>query len=105
MEGWMTWKRAIRRAEQSVAAAPDDHPALAAYLNNLGNKLEKRFECNGRLEDLEKAISRAEQTVAATPDDHPDLAGRLNNLGNKPERRFERNGSISEVSSSPSPTS
>lgn len=32
-----------------MAATPDDHPDLAAALNNLGNRLESQFERTGRL--------------------------------------------------------
>jgi len=34
----------IRRAQQAVNITPQDHPDLAMYLNNLGNKLETQFE-------------------------------------------------------------
>ena len=34
----------------------DDHPDLAGCLNNLGNKLNRRFEKTGRMEDFEKII-------------------------------------------------
>jgi tetratricopeptide (TPR) repeat protein len=90
-------EEAIRRAQQAAAATPDDHPSLVWRLNNLGNKLERRFERTRRLEDLEEAILRAEQAVAATLDDHPDLAGRPNNLGNKLARRFEQSGRLKDL--------
>src|SRR2546421_9846945 len=83
-------EEAIRKAEEAVKATPEDHPDLAGRLNNLGNKLERRYERTGKMEDLEEAIRKAEEAVKATPEDHPDLAGRLNNLGNKLGRQNGR---------------
>jgi hypothetical protein len=77
-----------------VAATPDDHPNLATRLNNLGSKLESRFERTGSMEDLEEASQRAGQAVSATPDDHPNLAGMLNN---QLESRFGRTGRIEDA--------
>ncbi|KAF2465628.1 uncharacterized protein BDR25DRAFT_239619, partial [Lindgomyces ingoldianus] len=66
-------------------------------LNNLGNKLGRRYERTGKMEDLEKAIRVARQAVEVTPDDHPDLAGRLNNLGNKLKSRYKRTGKMEDL--------
>jgi len=71
----------IRRAQQAVNITPQDHPDLAMYLNNLGYKLETRFEKTGRMEDLEESIRRAQQAGDIMPQDHPDLAMYLNNFG------------------------
>jgi hypothetical protein len=60
-------------------------------------KLGRRFEWNGRMEDLEEAIWRAEQAVTATPYNHPNLAGKLSNLGNMLVRRFERSGLLADL--------
>src|SRR2546430_3240235 len=75
----------------------EDHPDLAGWLNNLGNKLGRRYECMGRMEDLEEAVRVTEQAVKVTPEDHPDLAARLNNLGNKLGRRDERMGRMEDL--------
>jgi hypothetical protein len=59
-------------------------------LNNLGSKLESRFDRLGTLEDLEAVIQITRKAVEATPDESPDLTARLYNLGRKLARRFER---------------
>ena len=71
-------EEAIRVARQAVDVTPKNHSNLAAWLNNLGNKLGRRYECTGKMEDLEEAIQMARQAVDVTPKDHPNLAGRLN---------------------------
>ena len=76
-------EEAIQTARQAVESTPADHPDRAAWLNNLGNKLESRYERTGEMKDLEEAIQTARQAVESTPADHPDRAAWLNNLGNK----------------------
>ncbi|KAK4148475.1 hypothetical protein C8A00DRAFT_47666 [Chaetomidium leptoderma] len=66
-------------------------------LNNLGNKLESRYERTGAMADLEEAIGVARQAVAATPDDHPNRAVCLNNLGTQLGRRYERTGAMADL--------
>ncbi len=41
--------------------APEDHPALAAIINNLGTKLESRYKRTGKMEDLEEALQVTQQ--------------------------------------------
>ena len=65
---------AIQKAEQAIKNTPGDHPNLAGYLNNLGNKLGSRWDRTGQIEDLEAAIQKAEQAVKETPEGHPNLA-------------------------------
>ncbi|SPJ84208.1 uncharacterized protein FTOL_10725 [Fusarium torulosum] len=48
-------EEAIETARQAVKSTPDDHPDLAAMLNNLGTKLESRYERMGEMKDLEEA--------------------------------------------------
>ncbi|KAI9764064.1 MAG: hypothetical protein M1840_008868 [Geoglossum simile] len=69
---------------------PEDHPDLAGRLNNLGNKLESRCECMGKMKDLEEAIRVVRQAVNITPKDHPDLTAWLNNLRTKLNSRYKR---------------
>jgi len=71
-------EEAIRMARQAIDITPKDHPDLAAWLNNLGNKLESRYERTGKIEDPEESIQVARQAVDVTPEDRLDLAGRLN---------------------------
>ena len=73
-------EEAIRVSRQAVKVTPEDHPDLAACLNNLGNKLESRYKRTGKMEDLEEAIRVSRQAVEVTPEDHPDLAAWLNNF-------------------------
>jgi Tetratricopeptide repeat len=74
-----------------------DHPDLPTMLNNLGNVLERRYECTGQVTDLEMAIEKAEEAVGLAPSDHPDLAVWLNNLGNVLEIRYERTGQVADL--------
>ncbi|KAB5581191.1 CHAT domain-containing protein [Coniochaeta sp. 2T2.1] len=90
-------EEAITVARQAVASTPDDHPDRAGRLNNLGNKLESRYERTGAMADVEEAITVARQAVSSTPDDHPGRAGRLNNLGNKLQSRYERTGEMADL--------
>ncbi|KAJ9412631.1 hypothetical protein QL093DRAFT_2027076, partial [Fusarium oxysporum] len=82
---------------QLVESTPHVHPDLAARLNNLGNKLGRRYERTGETKDLEEAIQAVRQAVESTPHDHPDREGRLNNLGIKLESRYRRTGQIKEL--------
>ncbi|KAH6874579.1 CHAT domain-containing protein [Thelonectria olida] len=77
--------------------AIDNHPNRAAYLNNLGTKLESRYERTGEMADLEEAISIARQAVDSTPDNHPDRAGWLNSLGTFLGRRYGRAGEMADL--------
>jgi len=43
-------------SQQVVEVTPKDYPDLAGYLNNLGSKLESRYNRTGKIEDLEEAI-------------------------------------------------
>jgi hypothetical protein len=78
----------IQVSRRAVEVTPDNHPDLAAWLNNVGVKLESQFERPGRIEDLGEAIQVLGRAVEVTPVDHPDLVGRLNNLGNMLETWF-----------------
>jgi tetratricopeptide (TPR) repeat protein len=46
---------AIELTEKAIAKAPSDRSKVG-YLNNLGNRLEKRFDLINRVEDLREAI-------------------------------------------------
>jgi hypothetical protein len=48
-------------ARQAVAATPDDHPSLAGRLNNLGNRLSRRYDRTRVMDDLEEATEVCEQ--------------------------------------------
>jgi len=43
-------------SRQAVEVTPEDHPNLAGRLSNLGNKLGRRYERTGKIEDLKEAI-------------------------------------------------
>ncbi|KAH7191136.1 CHAT domain-containing protein [Fusarium oxysporum] len=95
---------AVEAAHLGLTVIPDtschlteDHPNRAAWLNNLGNKLERRYERTGEMADLEEAIRTARQAVDSAPDDYPNRAAWLNNLGNKLERRYERTGEMADL--------
>jgi hypothetical protein len=48
---------AISKADMGVSATPENHPDWAVNLNNLGNKLLRRYEQTGNMDDLEAAPS------------------------------------------------
>ncbi|CUS09062.1 unnamed protein product, partial [Tuber aestivum] len=73
------------------------HSNRADRHNHLGNRLFKRFERIGDLEDLRKAIKHSEEAQAATPQDHPDQADRHNSLGVMLFSRFERMGDLGDL--------
>jgi tetratricopeptide (TPR) repeat protein len=82
---------------QAISVTPDDHPDLAAMLNNLGNHLGRRYERTGAMDDLEEAIRVARQAISVTPDDHPDLATWLHNLGTQLDSRYKRTGAMDDL--------
>jgi tetratricopeptide (TPR) repeat protein len=94
-ERWL--EEAIRVTRQAVKVTPDDHPDLAAWLNNLGTMLKGRYQRTGAMDDLEEAIRVTRQAVKVTPDDHPDLAAWLSNLGSKLQRRYQRTGAMDDL--------
>jgi hypothetical protein len=49
-------EEAVGVAHQAVQTISEDHPDLAGSLNNLGTKLERRYERTGNMEDLDEAI-------------------------------------------------
>ena len=68
-------EEAICRARQGgVGTASKYHPNLAGWLKNQGNKLERRFQRTGWMEDLKESIRRAQQAANITPQYHRDLA-------------------------------
>jgi len=49
-------KEAVCRQSQAVEGTAESDPDLAGRLNNLGNKLQSRFERMRRMKDLEELI-------------------------------------------------
>ena len=88
-------------APHSVGSGPDltlkGHSDLAGRFNNLGSNLQRQYEREGSIEDLENAIRVARQAVDVTPEDHPDLAAILNSLGVTLGRRYERTGKMEDL--------
>ncbi|THU83222.1 TPR-like protein [Dendrothele bispora CBS 962.96] len=69
-------------------------------LTSLGLALQFRFECLGKLEDIENAAITVElRAVELAPDGHVDKARCLNNLANVLQRRFERRGQLGDMES------
>ena len=72
-------EEAVNITRQAVQSTPSDHPDLAVYLNNLGNMLDRRFECTGDMKDLESVIEcylRAFDCTGAVPLDCVKAAAR-----------------------------
>ncbi|KAF2174672.1 hypothetical protein K469DRAFT_756644 [Zopfia rhizophila CBS 207.26] len=88
---------AVNAADVAVNAIPQNHPDRAAVLNSLGNRLGRRLERTGSMEDLNRAVDVADMAVNATPQDHPDRAAVLNNLRNWLSMRFKWTGSMEDL--------
>ncbi|KAI5836960.1 CHAT domain-containing protein [Morchella snyderi] len=71
---------AIAYAEEAVKLTSEDDPYLPGRLSNLSALLERRFEQNGQVVDLEAAIDQGENALVHAPLDHPGLAGLLISL-------------------------
>src|SRR5256886_8176985 len=69
-------------------------PYPAVIRSNLGNKLGRRYERTGKMEDLEEALRVARQAVDVPPEDHPGVAGRL---GKRQGHRRRRRPRIQEL--------
>ncbi|PHH91989.1 hypothetical protein CDD83_9436 [Cordyceps sp. RAO-2017] len=89
-------EEAIAVARQ-VIKLTDNHPVRPACLNNLGNKLERRYQRTGEVDALEQAILVARHAVSLTAEDHPDRAAWLTNCGVKLEMRHELTGEPADV--------
>ncbi|CUS09065.1 unnamed protein product [Tuber aestivum] len=90
-------QKAIKEAEERLAAMALDNPYRAAVQSILGNILYTRFERIGDLEDLQKAIRHGEEGLAATPPNHPDRAVMHTNLGVQLSKMFERMGNFGDL--------
>lgn len=99
--------------QQAVQLAPEGHPRLPVWLNELWTSvyvhllpallrdlalaLQTRFDRTGDLDDLAKAISAGQRAVNLTSKDHPELPARLSDLGNSFESRFKRSGNLIDI--------
>ena len=75
-----------------------DDPDRAAWLNNLGNNLESRYERTGEVKNPEESIQTGWQAVESMPTDHPDRAAWLNN---ELESRYQRTGEMKDLEAAP----
>ncbi|PQE14984.1 TPR domain-containing protein [Rutstroemia sp. NJR-2017a BBW] len=89
--------RAVDTIDVAVKSTLHDHPDRAAYLNNLGASLGKRFGRTGSMDDLNRAIDTIDIAVKSTPHDHPSRATYLDKLGNRLGERFERTDSMGDL--------
>ncbi|KAM9874551.1 TPR domain-containing protein [Verticillium dahliae] len=69
----------------------------AGSLNNLGNKLARRYDRIGATVDLEEAISVARQVVAVTPNGDPNQTTYLNSLANRLQSQYERTDTLADL--------
>lgn len=90
-------EKAIRQAEEAVAATPVDHPDRVSRLSMLGYYFNCRYQRLGALEDLEMAIARTEEAVAATSVDDPDRSVMLVNLSSYLGQRYQRLGTLGDL--------
>ncbi|KAF8552649.1 TPR-like protein [Imleria badia] len=81
----------------AVNLTPNGHPDKPARLNNLGSSFFIRFECLGKLSDLEDAISALRDAIDLTPYGHPGKSGCLNSLGTLLKTRFDRLGVLTDI--------
>src|SRR5947199_10372277 len=90
-------KEAIEVARLAVWRTAEDRPDRAGRLNNLGNKLGRRYERTGEMQDLEEAIQVARLAVESTPEDNPDRARRLKDRRSDVEGQSEQTGGRGDV--------
>ena len=83
---------AIRVLQIKIEATPEDDPARAPMLTELGECFCGRHKQTGDLSDLDASIAHLETAVEATPEGHPDRATRLNNLGVHLSNRYHELG-------------
>src|SRR5271170_7539934 len=72
----------------SLETVPDNPEGL----NELGSKLQRRFQLTGSIDYLSAAIEARQEAVNSTPKDHPRRAVYLHNLSNALQTRFEQTG-------------
>lgn len=87
----------ITVTRKAVELTTADHPDRVIWLNNLGRKLQSRYERTGEMADLEEAIRVTRQAVASTPANHPARALYLNSLGKS--RSWRPTKAVSDQSS------
>jgi tetratricopeptide (TPR) repeat protein len=67
-------REAVDVLREAVAAAPDEHPMRASYLNNLGLALRAIAIATVNVGELADAARAVREAIAAVPDDHPNRA-------------------------------
>ncbi|KAH8903000.1 hypothetical protein BR93DRAFT_971944 [Coniochaeta sp. PMI_546] len=69
-------EEAIAVGRKAVASTPDDHPDRAAWLNNLGIKLGRRYERTGAMADLKDAKKRVNTSHTRAPETFKEIQAR-----------------------------
>lgn len=83
--------------ESLSRATYESRPDRSKYLFQLSLTLQRRFEKERSIDDLNQAIIAAEQAVACTPTDHPNHVLYLNYLCQTFRNRFELEGGIDDL--------
>ena len=81
------------------------HPAFAtaeerlqlAALNDAGGIFLRRYQAQGRLEDLDQALGLLREAVQRAPPDSPNLPFILNNLGSGLSERYDHTGRMKDL--------
>lgn len=89
-------EHAIKWDKEAIATTPENHPNRERLLNNLSNKMAKRYYQSGQqnLQDLQQAIEWGEKAVEMTTNDDLHLAGRLYNLAVMLTSRYNQSKSV-----------
>lgn len=72
--------RTIGYSQSAVNLTPKENPHRAAYLTNLGIRLSKRYEKEGKLADLNHALEYSQEAADLTPEKKPSRGSCLLNL-------------------------
>jgi tetratricopeptide (TPR) repeat protein len=84
--------QAIASSIEAVDLIPEPDADRAIYLNTLGNALQRRFEANGNIDDLNKAIDMVHESISCDRDPFNYVT-----LGVGLFRRFTQTGSRGDL--------
>ncbi|MFB7253714.1 CHAT domain-containing tetratricopeptide repeat protein [Streptomyces nojiriensis] len=89
--------QSVRLCRRIVHSLPEDHPARAALLSNLGIALLMRATYTTAVTGLDEAVETVRAAVRAVSDQDPERPVYLTNLGLALRARFERSGAPADI--------
>jgi tetratricopeptide (TPR) repeat protein len=93
-------EEAIRTAQETVDATPQDQPSRVIHLNSLASLLDVRYSRTKAIVDLENAIQAGREAVDTIPAGSSILAPLLHNLGVRLWSKYLRTGAIVDLKDS-----